>query len=249
MSNLRTFSHKGERDTECEADSISRQTHSYTAQLLLSRDGSTKGRLLLCIQRNCNRTSSRSTTGEDEAENMFEPMISQQVKALQDNYKNIVVYGSRSGKMSASLMRIWVKDVLEPVIKAEGSVESHLLISDSWSGQHGLTMVRLLDSLDSQVIVIHPRTTVQLQARDLGFNRQYKQIVKRLTVAARIQEIVANITSRAGIINIHSLVFNQLSSPAYEDLNLYSWRKADPRFDTREMTRFPAANANAIRQE
>lgn len=241
MCNLRTLSHQGERDTECEADSINKQTHSYTAQVIISRDGSTVGKLLLCLQEDSRRIPSR-TNNSDETAQMFGPQVYQDVDRLQTMYKNIKVFGSSSGKMSAALTKLWLQSVLKPAIQEDRT----LILADSWSGQHNSWINQFLDSINAKLFVIPPRTTGDLQPLDVGFNRQYKLIVKRITERARLEKTVGNLTTRAGIINLQSLVFNQLSSPAYRDLIRYSWRKADVTFNKTELTKFPPLNANAI---
>lgn len=89
LSNLRTLSLNGERDTELILDSRNRHTHSYTAQPIISRDGRLFGKLLLVLQ---------EKTGE------FGPKIKSHVASLERKFGNIEVYASQSGKLSADLM-------------------------------------------------------------------------------------------------------------------------------------------------
>lgn len=248
MHNLRTLSHQGERDTEMEADSINKQTHSYTAQVVVSRDGSTVGKLLLCLQEDVRRMPS-NVNHSDDTFNFFGPKTQLEVSGFEDRFKNVRVYASKSGKMSAELTKMWMRQVLQPAIHQHANNRSTLILADSWSGQNSQWVTSFLNSVNSELLIIPPRTTGDLQPLDVGFNRQYKIIVKRITERARLEKTIGLLTSRAGIINLQSLVYNQLSSPAYNDIIRYSWRKADSQFNITELTRFPPANANAIQFE
>lgn len=45
------------------------------------------------------------------------------------------------------------------------------------------------------------------------------------------EDTIGTITSREGIINVQSLMHNQLSSPKYRDMILSAWRNTDPTFN------------------
>lgn len=139
-----------------------------------------------------------------------------------------------------------MKQVLEPGIRGYGNNRSTLILADSWSGQNSAWVTNFLTSINSGLLMISPRTTGDLQPLDIGFNRQYKIIVKRITERARLEKIIGQLTTRTGIINLQSLVHNQLSSPAYRDIIKYSWRKVDTAFNSSEMTKYPPPNANAL---
>lgn len=87
------------RDVEISVDSQNKRTHSYTAQPMISRDGRLFGKLLLCLQ---------ETTG------VFGPKVGPGIRKLEEDYGNIRVFASKSGKMSSNLMRDWINDVLLP---------------------------------------------------------------------------------------------------------------------------------------
>lgn len=50
---------------------------------------------------------------------------------------------------------------------------------------------------------------------------------------------ISEITSREGIINTHSLVWNQFSSENYTDTLRYAWHDTDPHFSMDEMSTQP----------
>lgn len=64
--------------------------------------------------------------------------------------------------------------------------------------------------------------------------RQYKQFVNRLTHQAHYDDILDKLTTREGVLNMHSLVWNQLSSPAYTDMLRWCWHKTDPDYSAIE---------------
>lgn len=49
----------------------------------------------------------------------------------------------------------------------------------------------------------------------------------------------SDVTSRDGIINMHSLIWNQFSAPAYQHMHRYAWRHLDIEFSVSELARGP----------
>ena len=109
-----------------------------------------------------------------------------------------------------------------------------LLIRDSLSQQASRSTDRRLRVNGIKSLIIPPKTTDYLQPLDISFFRQWIAFVKRLTRQARLDDLVNNILSREGIINMQSLVFNQLSAPLYQDLGRYGWRHMDSEFSQLE---------------
>ena len=87
-----------------------------------------------------------------------------------------------------------------------------------------------------KVLRIPKHTTGHLQPLDVVWNRQLKIFVKRVAQQACHQNETRVITSRGGILNLYSLIWNQMGSHAYRDTNLYGWRHTDPDFRYDEMT-------------
>lgn len=329
MSNERTLSNVGERDTLVDVGSKNKRTHSYTSQPMISRDGRLIGKLLLCLQ---------------EPNGQFGVRIAPEVKRQEDKYGNIRVLSSTSGKMTTQLIRQWMKDVLLPAVEQEmplydasayGSTEidtadtmsvdedsvfldycpnatlagssppttsastsrpeplpgpSHcepeqywsnrncpvhefvaprpvldiehrgstsseevchpksqaLLLADAWGGHSSASIVNEFSQNRVRLLRIPEGTTDQIQPLDKIFNRQYKKFVKRITEAFIHQGNVEFITNRAGIINMHSLIWNQFGAPAYRDMLRYAWHSTDPNFNEEELDRYPPAMVQDI---
>lgn len=102
ISNLRTLSNKGERDTLLEVDSSNKNTHSYTGQPMITRDGKVVGKLLLCLR---------------EEKGSFGPRVAPQVREMEQRFGNVRVYASKSGKMSRALIDDWRREVLRPAME------------------------------------------------------------------------------------------------------------------------------------
>lgn len=101
ISNLRSLARRGSRDHSLAIDSLNKNTHSYTIQPILGRDGRFRGKLLICFR---------------EPADHFGVQVTQRIRQLESELGNVVAVASRSGKMSTELTNQWVKDVLEPVI-------------------------------------------------------------------------------------------------------------------------------------
>lgn len=85
-----------------------------------------------------------------------------------------------------------------------------------------------------------------LQPLDVGFFRQLKIFIRRITEEAIVQHRIEELTSREAIINLMSMIYNQLQAPAYRDLWRYAWRKTDALFSIDELTNHPPANVQSI---
>lgn len=303
--NKRTLSWMGERDTVLDVNSKSKTTHSYTSQPMISRSGSTVGKLLLCFR--------EPATGD------FPPSRLPYIRDLERQYRNIKVVASKSGKMTSNLMEVWVREVLLPamrhamdesdnetiidddevqanetldseatIVSDDNSIDENyqldradndcyenafneesygcfdflvidrcsrnaatradsrcrqkpdvLLIADSWTGQSSTNFHDRLRRERIKLLQIPRRTTAELQPLDINFNRQYKKFVKRVTERAIQEKCLQNITTREGLMNMHSLIWNQFSSFRYQDMIRHAWHNTDPGYSTRELSSGP----------
>lgn len=114
-----------------------------------------------------------------------------------------------------------------------------ILLADSWSGHSSARQQAELKQMGAEVIQIPLLTTDKLQSLDVNYNRQYKIFYNRIAEEAFFDDIISNVTSRDRIINVHSLIHDQLSSEKYQDMLLYAWRNTDPAFDRSELGNFP----------
>lgn len=121
-----------------------------------------------------------------------------------------------------------------------------LVLADSWSGHSKKSQQEDLMRMKIKMLQIPPRTTDKLQPLDVNFNRQLKIFYNRIMEEAFYEDIMHNVTSREGIINIQSLMHNQLSSPKYRDMILYAWHNTDPAFNRSSLVNFPPKMVNSI---
>lgn len=241
----RTLSWSGERDTLASVDQANKATHSYTIQPIISRDGRAVGKLLICLQ---------ETSG-----NSFGPRVQQEVDRLVNEYGNVVVMASSSGKMNNPLMRRWADEVLIPAIREErdqaerledevrpstsdgstGEQERRpqvLLVGDSWGGNTNVDFIAHLNAEGVEFLRILPGLTSTMQPLDVEIFRQYKYLIKRLTDSMASRGEGRQLATRGGIINMHSVVWNQFAAPSYADLHRYGWRNLDVGFDRSELS-------------
>lgn len=121
-----------------------------------------------------------------------------------------------------------------------------MLLTDAWSGQTNTRIGLETRIHGARPLRIPPHTTDILQPLDVGFFRQLKIFLRRITEEALVQDRVNEISSREGAINLLSIIYNQFQSPAYNDLWRYAWRHTDPHFSTDELSANPPANVNSI---
>lgn len=246
-TNDRVVARKGSRDVLLRVDNLNKNTHSFTAQPILTRDGRLLGRLLLCMQ---------------EESNEFGPIVGPRMRQLEREYGNVRIISSRSGKMTTNLTIDWIRNVLRPAMNEqmrrldslneyliianteETANKRLLLLSDSWSGQTNEQVRR--EQSDMFTLVIPPHTTGTLQPLDVGFFRQLKIFIRRITEEALVLGRVADVSSREGAINLLSLIHNQFQSPAYHDLWRYAWRHTDPFWSQDELSMTRPPNVNSI---
>lgn len=246
-SNERVVGRTGARDIYLRVDSMSKTTHTFTAQPIFTRDGRLTGPLTLCMQ---------------EATGDFGPIVRAEVRQQEQELGNVNIISSRSGKMTSSLMVDWIRRVLRPTMQRnlcrvaddehcrietrsnETDGKKLLLLADSWSGQTN-QQVRL-ETPDVLTLVIPPHTTGDVQPLDVGFFRQLKIFIRRITEEALVLNRVADISSREGAINLMSVIYNQLQSPVYHDLWRYAWRNTDPHWSRDELSIFPPPNVNSV---
>lgn len=284
----RTLARTGMRDVIVNVEDKNKISHSYTSQPMISRTGQLIGKLPLCLQ---------------EAGGGFGPVVTRDIRAMEERFRNVVTYASKSGMMNATLMDRWAEEVLIPVAREHiatinpeeersltpfnsrndtedircarevygesmrrcrshdffpnpvypalcsrlarqvadetcHTVPKILLIIDCWPGQTGRGSQNMLNKLRHEgvkVMVIPPHTTARLQPLDVSFNRQAKIFVNRITFEAHSSDSIRNVTSRAGIINMQSLIWNQFAALAYRDYWIRGWRHTDPNWSDEEL--------------
>lgn len=121
-----------------------------------------------------------------------------------------------------------------------------LILADSWSGHSKPSQIADLKQMGAKMLRIPPQTTDKLQPLEVNFNRQYKIFYNRLLEESFYQDLLSSVTSREGILNIHSLIHNQFTSPLYNDMILFGWRNTDPNFSTSELSNYPPKMVHKI---
>lgn len=117
-----------------------------------------------------------------------------------------------------------------------------LLIVDSWSGQTSEALIDHLQRRGIDFLIIPKLTTKFIQPLDVGFNLQHKKFLKRIYEAALDPSSgvsISSLDSRDGLINAHSLIWNQFGSESYTDMIRHSWHNTDPHYSLDELSRRP----------
>lgn len=92
---------------------------------------------------------------------------------------------------------------------------------DAWGGNKNI--VQDARAIGIKAMILPERSTSELQPLFVGFMRQYKLFASRLTYQAHFDDLLSDLTRRESIINMHSLIWNQLSSPIYRDMFRWCW--------------------------
>lgn len=121
-----------------------------------------------------------------------------------------------------------------------------MLLADSWSGHSSERVAELVRSVGVKPLTIPPHTTDKVQPLDVGFFRQLKLFIRRITEEAIVCGKIEEITSREGVITLMSIIYNQLQAPAYRDLFRFAWRHTDANYSSDELTNNPPANVKSI---
>lgn len=90
-----------------------------------------------------------------------------------------------------------------------------LILADSWSGHSKQSQKNGLLHIGVKFLQIPPQTTDKLQPLDVNFNRQLKLFYNRIMEESFYEDMLHNVTSREGVLNVQSLMHQQLSSPLY----------------------------------
>jgi len=207
LSSGRTLSDKGEKETFAMVQSVNSLTHSYTVQVLISNDGYLAPKLFICFQ---------------ESSGKFGPRVQERVRESQP--ANIIVTCTTSGKLTKSSLGFWVSSCLDPIVN-----DKTLLLQDSWTTQGDREVYdrNLKNSSLLQIETIPPKATRYIQPLDVYFFRQYKIMVRRFQDDVRCsatQSALTRLNDRVFIMQMHSFVYNQLSSSRFRHMLLYAWK-------------------------
>ena len=143
-------------------------------------------------------------------------MVLLDIKAKLFAASNVLVTCSSSGKLTGSLVEYWRDHVLRPFAPSKC-----LLISDYWPGQRDFKIYSAVQRCKRLEITAH--TTSRIQPVDVYFNRQWKVLARRIFDHVQIDDIAINLSERNNIIQLNSLIHNQLSSAQFVPMMKYAW--------------------------
>lgn len=205
----RTLEHQGAKTVFVKKKSLNKITHSYTAQYTLTASGKIIPFVFLCMQ---------------EPSGRFGPIIQKNIDKLCDEYKNVFVTCSKSGKLTTDLYKTFLTNIILPYVNNN----NFLFIIDSWGGQ---TNPALHDEIFENgrgkptctLKIIPPKYPPLCQPCDVYFYRQIKNFIKRLQNAPTLLQQRREISSREDSIKIHSLILHQLNAPVFVPMIQYAW--------------------------
>lgn len=183
---------RGEKHITATMQSLPAITHSYTIQPVISASGKLLSPMLIVLK------ELHGTFGPRIQQTMFRP-------------QNLYICASSSGKVTKQIIKTWFQSVFLPQVN-----EQTVLLVDSWTGYDRADLATIMP-LDRQcnIMTIPTHTTGLIQPLDVYGVRVWKNFVRKVSDAVRLQQLNINLHSRDNILTLQSLVHNQLSSPRY----------------------------------
>lgn len=205
----RTYEHKGVKTVFVKKKNLHKISHSYTAQYTLSASGKIIPFVFLCMQ---------------ETSGFFGPIVAKNIEKLTEEYKNVTITCSKSGKLTTELYKKFLKSIISPYVQKN----KFLFIIDSWGGQINPALYdEIFEGEKGEATctlkVIPPKCTPLCQPCDVYFYRQVKNFLKRLQNAPTLLQEQREIASREDAIKLHSLILHQLSAPVFIPMIKYAW--------------------------
>ena len=112
-------------------------------------------------------------------------------------------------------------------VLVNGVSEKCILLLDSWTGQKNNSLFDAMSGSNSCLrLQIPPKTTPYIQPLDVYGFRQWKTFVRKITDIIELDKLDIDLKDRLNIITMHSLIYDQLSSPKFNKMWRYSWFKS-----------------------
>ncbi|CAF4562510.1 unnamed protein product, partial [Rotaria sp. Silwood2] len=169
-------------------------THSYTVQPITSADGQLLHKFFLILQ------EKEKEFGERVEKDLIVP-------------PNVVVRASKSGKSSNEKHRIFLNEVLSPLVDRK-----FLLFLDCWPTQADLKKLRTVFAhQDSQLLIFPKGSTGYIQPQDLSLFRSWRFIHEKIEHYIHVNRTEMNLNKRQYFVNMHSIIHNQLCAPQFKN--------------------------------
>lgn len=258
MTTRRSLTWEGERDTTVLVDQLNKATHSYTIQPVISRNGRVLGKLLICLQEPTGQFGPKTVKEVREMERKFGNVRviasksgKMSAKLMQDWVNEVLGPAiTEAADESQPPAQNEPSDEPQPScswqqVEAGGPIEmscpervktTALVLGDSWGGNTNKGVQQDMKDFGIVFMQIPEGTTNDLQPCDVELFRQWKHFVRKLTIRAHTDGFSGELTSRAGVVNMQSLVYNQFSAPAFEDFIRHSWGHVDKTFSSAEIS-------------
>ena len=156
---LRTLSNQGEKATKLFLGDFNKVMHTYTTQYPITASGRLLPEVFLCTQ---------------EPQGFFGTLVAAKVIILSEEFENVFVSASKSGKLTKHRFDVYVEKVLKPYCNGN----DFMLILDSWGGQTDTASLKSKftddDGYCSPSVEIPPLCTPFCQPCDLILFRQVK---------------------------------------------------------------------------
>ena len=158
-----------------------------------------------------------------EVSGKFGPIIQKKISEFSQEYNNLYITCSKSGKLSSNLVSLFNQNV----IKSYVTNKNFVLILDSWSKHSKGTLYDEFKNENGESSctrkIITPNCTPLCQPLDVYLHRQIKYFVKKLQNCTELKQTGRQLNFREDAIKIHALIHNQLTAPIFRNMIQYSW--------------------------
>lgn len=198
----RTLDIRGSRQILTNVQQEKSLTHSYTIQFLISLDGELVGPSLIILQ------EEHGVLGPGVSATMFKSV-------------ELFVRATGSGKLKKEIMKEWFQHVFFSKTQS-GSV----LVLDSLSMQRDDVTINSVKPRNFQYtkITIPPGMTGQVQPLDVGFNRTYKAVLRRLSEDINQNRPDIELHLRDTRLKLNAFLCFQFRSKRFHDFIKHAWK-------------------------
>lgn len=180
---------------------VNATTHSYTIHVQMNASGKIAAKLPVVL---------------------YEPSgMPKRAREEIGNYMNLHIYWSKSGMMGSEIAKMWMTEVFLNIADDDSA-----LIIDSWSGYQKMMQLPQIAEKRLKIFQLLPGSTGALQPADVYFNRQFKDLIRKICNKIRWQHNDFILARRQNLLDVLDMLWYQIKAPRFENFLKYAWYRA-----------------------